>query len=192
MISILYHIFFYFSLSMTPQKGRVHENLPINLIEHRTMDTTLHKNMYQNIPTSKPEKEKFSFIPENKTPETENVGPCSIPIPSTSRTSVVEDECCRSVDSNTAITPGTPDNHDVVWSEWEQHNSSIITDTFYGQFVTHTTCCQCGHTVVNHEPYNHISLPLPHAMDRHVVVTWLPLDTHTAYRFLNIHTFSLT
>ena len=51
-----------FSLSLTPQKGRVHENLPINLMEDRPMDTAIHENIHHNIATSKPTlTEKFSL-----------------------------------------------------------------------------------------------------------------------------------
>ena len=95
-----------------------------------------------------------------------------------------DEDCSRSVDSNTAIQSSSDlTHHDLVWAEWEQNNSSILTDTFFGQFVTHTTCCHCGHTVAHYAPYNHISLPLPHATDRHVVVTWIPNSDHKAYRF---------
>ena len=35
------------------------------------------------------------------------------------------------MDSNTAL-PGASDQPDIVWNEWEQQNSSVITDTFFG------------------------------------------------------------
>ncbi|KAL5263013.1 hypothetical protein ACHWQZ_G008429 [Mnemiopsis leidyi] len=175
------------SLSITPQKGRVHENLPINLMEDRHMDTTIHENICHNIATSKPtlHEKEFSLIPDgNKNIEIPlyNV---PVSIPTTALQIELEEECSRSVDSNTAIQSSSdPTHHDLVWAEWEQNNSSIITDTFFGQFVTHTICCHCGHTVAHYAPYNHISLPIPHATDRHIVVTWVPNSDHKAYRYL--------
>ncbi|XP_063675432.1 uncharacterized protein LOC134812139 isoform X1 [Bolinopsis microptera] len=177
------------SLSITPQKGRVHENLPINLMEDRHMDTTLHENICHNIATSKPtlHEKEFSLIPEGS--KNTDIPLCNLPVLSPTTVTAFnlegDEDCSRSVDSNTAIQ-GSSDlaHHDLVWAEWEQNNSSIITDTFFGQFVTHTTCCHCGHTVAHYAPYNHISLPLPHATDRHIVVTWIPNSDHKAYRYL--------
>ena len=60
---------------MTPQKGRVHENLPINLIEDRLTDSTLHKNIYHNIQDSKKIPEKPLFKLESLIPEKLDVHP---------------------------------------------------------------------------------------------------------------------
>ena len=71
---------FDFSLSITPQKGRVHENLPINLMEDRHMDTTLHENICHNIATSKPtlHEKEFSLIPEGSM--NTDIPLCNVPV----------------------------------------------------------------------------------------------------------------
>lgn len=70
---------------------------------------------------------------------------------------------------------------------WEKHlasNQSCIADTFLGQFKSTVVCSECKHVSVTYEPFMYLSVPLPHAMERQICVTYVPLDAAPAVKIL--------
>ncbi|XP_075235609.1 uncharacterized protein LOC142332842 isoform X2 [Lycorma delicatula] len=75
------------------------------------------------------------------------------------------------------------DNADEDNSEgekhWEKHlatNQSVIVDTFQGQFKSTVVCSGCKYVSVTYEPFMYLSVPLPHAMERQICVTFISGD----------------
>ncbi|XP_034230105.1 uncharacterized protein LOC117638965 [Thrips palmi] len=72
---------------------------------------------------------------------------------------------------------------------WEKHlssNQSTIADTFLGQFKSTVVCSECKHVSVTYEPFMYLSVPLPHAMERQLCVTYVPLETEPVIKILLI------
>ncbi|XP_069684721.1 uncharacterized protein [Periplaneta americana] len=70
---------------------------------------------------------------------------------------------------------------------WEKHlsaNQSIIVDTFQGQFKSTVVCSTCKHVSVTYEPFMYLSVPLPHAMERQICVTFVPASSKEPIRYL--------
>ncbi|XP_063243702.1 uncharacterized protein LOC134542986 [Bacillus rossius redtenbacheri] len=70
---------------------------------------------------------------------------------------------------------------------WEKHlstNQSIIVDTFQGQFKSTVVCAVCKHVSVTYEPFMYLSVPLPHAMERQICVTFVPAGAAELVRYL--------
>ncbi|XP_075538879.1 ubiquitin carboxyl-terminal hydrolase 11-like isoform X3 [Dermacentor variabilis] len=62
-----------------------------------------------------------------------------------------------------------------AWDEYTARNQSVVVDTFQGQFRSTVVCSECGHVSVTYEPFMYLPLPLPHAMERQIEVTYVPL-----------------
>ncbi|XP_037285873.1 uncharacterized protein LOC119178743 isoform X2 [Rhipicephalus microplus] len=62
-----------------------------------------------------------------------------------------------------------------AWDEYTARNRSVVVDTFQGQFRSTVVCSECGHVSVTYEPFMYLPLPLPHAMERQIDVTYVPL-----------------
>ncbi|KAJ9574660.1 hypothetical protein L9F63_008192, partial [Diploptera punctata] len=70
---------------------------------------------------------------------------------------------------------------------WEKHlgaNQSVIVDTFQGQFKSTVVCSSCKHVSVTYEPFMYLSVPLPHAMERQICVTFVPASSKEPVRYL--------
>lgn len=64
-------------------------------------------------------------------------------------------------------------------THWEKHlamNQSVIVDTFQGQFKSTVVCSACKYVSVTYEPFMYLSVPLPHAMERQICVTYISSD----------------
>ncbi|RZF43319.1 hypothetical protein LSTR_LSTR001580 [Laodelphax striatellus] len=73
------------------------------------------------------------------------------------------------------------DNH------WEKHlasNQSIIVDTFQGQFKSTVVCSACKYVSVTYEPFMYLSVPLPHAMERQICVTFVPASRSVPVQYV--------
>ncbi|XP_022190095.1 ubiquitin carboxyl-terminal hydrolase 10 [Nilaparvata lugens] len=73
------------------------------------------------------------------------------------------------------------DNH------WEKHlasNQSIIVDTFQGQFKSTVVCSACKYVSVTYEPFMYLSVPLPHAMERQICVTFVPASKSVPVQYV--------
>lgn len=70
---------------------------------------------------------------------------------------------------------------------WEKHlstNQSVIVDTFQGQFKSTVVCSSCKHVSVTYEPFMYLSVPLPHAMERQICVTFVPANAKKPIHYL--------
>lgn len=59
---------------------------------------------------------------------------------------------------------------------WKNHlakHNSIIVDTFQGQFKSTVICSACKYVSVTYEPFMYLSVPLPHATERQICVTFV-------------------
>ncbi|XP_072753553.1 uncharacterized protein [Anoplolepis gracilipes] len=65
---------------------------------------------------------------------------------------------------------------DKHWVKHLRSNKSIIVDTFQGQFKSTVVCSVCSHVSVTYEPFMYLSVPLPHAMERQLNVTYVPAN----------------
>ncbi|XP_018014152.1 uncharacterized protein LOC108671170 [Hyalella azteca] len=61
---------------------------------------------------------------------------------------------------------------------------SVLMDTFYGQFKSCLVCSVCGHSSVKFDPFGTLSVPLPHANETQIVVTYVSYDKSPALRCL--------
>lgn len=89
------------------------------------------------------------------------------------------------------------DDGDAAWNEYLSKNQSLIVDTFQGQFKSTVRCFTCDHVSVTFEPFMYLPVPLPHALEKQVVVTFINCAT-TSYGnqgcppkqyLINIHKF---
>ncbi|XP_046396757.1 uncharacterized protein LOC124163729 [Ischnura elegans] len=70
---------------------------------------------------------------------------------------------------------------------WQKHlaaNRSTIVDTFQGQFKSTVVCSACKHVSVTYEPFMYLSVPLPHAMERQICVTYISAEARQPVRYL--------
>ncbi|XP_014209572.1 ubiquitin carboxyl-terminal hydrolase 11 isoform X2 [Copidosoma floridanum] len=65
---------------------------------------------------------------------------------------------------------------DKHWAKHLRDNRSVIVDTFQGQFKSTVVCAACKHVSVTYEPFMYLSVPLPHAMERQFMITYIPAD----------------
>lgn len=63
-----------------------------------------------------------------------------------------------------------------AWTRYTQENKSVVVDTFQGQFKSTVICLECHHISVTFEPFMYLSVPLPHALERQICVTFIPCD----------------
>uniref|UniRef100_A0A023G8R0 ubiquitinyl hydrolase 1 n=1 Tax=Amblyomma triste TaxID=251400 RepID=A0A023G8R0_AMBTT len=62
-----------------------------------------------------------------------------------------------------------------AWDQYVAHNQSMVVDIFQGQFRSTVVCAECGHVSVTYEPFMYLPVPLPHALERHIEVTYVPV-----------------
>ncbi|XP_060563372.1 LOW QUALITY PROTEIN: uncharacterized protein LOC132722815 [Ruditapes philippinarum] len=62
-----------------------------------------------------------------------------------------------------------------AWQKYLRRNDSVVVDTFQGQFKSTVVCAQCNQVSVTFEPFMYLSVPIPHAMERQLCVTIIPL-----------------
>ncbi|RUS80564.1 hypothetical protein EGW08_011658 [Elysia chlorotica] len=60
-----------------------------------------------------------------------------------------------------------------AWEEYCARNDSVVVSTFQGQFRSTVVCSECSHVSVTYEPFMYLSLPIPHAMDQQICVTYI-------------------
>nr|XP_012225598.1 PREDICTED: uncharacterized protein LOC105674073 isoform X2 [Linepithema humile] len=77
---------------------------------------------------------------------------------------------------NGAIAAQDEIEADKHWVKHLRSNRSIIIDTFQGQFKSTVVCSVCNHVSVTYEPFMYLSVPLPHAMERQLNVTYIPAN----------------
>ncbi|PSN45203.1 hypothetical protein C0J52_07148 [Blattella germanica] len=87
----------------------------------------------------------------------------------------------RSTDEAGASSCHTHLNDEIEADKhWEKHlsaNQSVIVDTFQGQFKS-------THVSVTYEPFMYLSVPLPHAMERQICVTFVPASSKEPIKYL--------
>ncbi|XP_043480258.1 uncharacterized protein LOC122509966 isoform X1 [Leptopilina heterotoma] len=71
---------------------------------------------------------------------------------------------------------------DKHWAKHLKANRSVIVDTFQGQFKSTVVCAVCKHVSVTYEPFMYLSVPLPHAMERQLSVTYVPANNESPVR----------
>uniref|UniRef100_A0A6A7FRF5 ubiquitinyl hydrolase 1 n=1 Tax=Hirondellea gigas TaxID=1518452 RepID=A0A6A7FRF5_9CRUS len=54
---------------------------------------------------------------------------------------------------------------------------TLLMDTFYGQFKSCLVCSVCGHSSVKFDPFGTLSVPLPHANEIQILVTYISSDS---------------
>ncbi|XP_064456401.1 ubiquitin carboxyl-terminal hydrolase 4-like [Ornithodoros turicata] len=62
-----------------------------------------------------------------------------------------------------------------AWEKYKAANRSVVVDTFQGQLQSKVVCSECGHVSLTYEPFMYLPVPLPHAMEMHISVTYVPL-----------------
>ncbi|CAH1780800.1 unnamed protein product, partial [Owenia fusiformis] len=88
--------------------------------------------------------------------------------------------------------PTTDDIIDAkkAWDKYLESNKSAIVDKFQGQFKSTVVCLECRYVSVTYEPFMYLSVPLPHAMERQIVVTFVPCDQKQPMKYLvTLHKF---
>ncbi|XP_018369641.1 PREDICTED: uncharacterized protein LOC108765425 isoform X1 [Trachymyrmex cornetzi] len=87
-------------------------------------------------------------------------------------------QCSRILQNygNGAIAAQDELEADKHWAKHLRSNRSIIVDTFQGQFKSMVVCSVCNHISVTYEPFMYLSVPLPHAMERQLNVTYVPAN----------------
>ncbi|XP_043249168.1 uncharacterized protein LOC122395562 isoform X1 [Colletes gigas] len=90
----------------------------------------------------------------------------------------ISTQCTRVSQSygNGAIATQDEIEADKHWAKHLRSNRSIIVDTFQGQFKSKVVCAVCKHVSVTYEPFMYLSVPLPHAMERQLNVTYVPAN----------------
>ncbi|XP_008555199.1 uncharacterized protein LOC103576663 [Microplitis demolitor] len=83
---------------------------------------------------------------------------------------------------NGAIAEQDEIEADKHWAKHLRSNRSIIVDTFQGQFKSTVVCAVCKHVSVTYEPFMYLSVPLPHAMERQLNVTYIPANNDPPVR----------
>ncbi|KAF2366092.1 Peptidase C19 ubiquitin carboxyl-terminal hydrolase, partial [Trinorchestia longiramus] len=74
---------------------------------------------------------------------------------------------------------------DESWKSFiGEGEGSVLMDTFYGQFKSCLVCSVCGHSSVKFDPFGTLSVPLPHANETQIVVTYVSCDKSPALRCL--------
>ncbi|XP_034941167.1 ubiquitin carboxyl-terminal hydrolase 10-like isoform X2 [Chelonus insularis] len=71
---------------------------------------------------------------------------------------------------------------DKYWAKHLRSNRSVIVDTFQGQFKSTVVCAVCKHVSVTYEPFMYLSVPLPHAMERQLNITFIPINNGPSVR----------
>ncbi|XP_013415343.1 uncharacterized protein LOC106177185 [Lingula anatina] len=69
------------------------------------------------------------------------------------------------------------------WKEYLSQNKSVIVDTFQGQFKSTVICEECQHISVTFEPFMYLSVPLPRAMERQIIVTYVASESKHPVRY---------
>ncbi|XP_038050346.1 uncharacterized protein LOC119723646 isoform X2 [Patiria miniata] len=69
------------------------------------------------------------------------------------------------------------------WEEYIKANQSPIMD-FQGQFKSTVVCAVCGHVSIIYEPFMYLSVPLPRAMEKQLIITFIPKHGQTPGRYL--------
>ena len=65
------------------------------------------------------------------------------------------------------------DEGDEEWESYLSRNRSVMVDTFHGQFKSTVVCSKCSHVSVTFEPFMYLPVPLPHALEKQVVLTFV-------------------
>ncbi|GFN98221.1 ubiquitin carboxyl-terminal hydrolase [Plakobranchus ocellatus] len=73
-----------------------------------------------------------------------------------------------------------------AWEEYQASNDSIVVSTFQGQFRSTVVCSECSHVSVTYEPFMYLSLPIPHAMDQQLCVTYISQHKPPVKYLLNL------
>ncbi|XP_012285087.1 uncharacterized protein LOC105702247 isoform X2 [Orussus abietinus] len=93
-------------------------------------------------------------------------------------------QCSRILQNceNGAIAAQEEVEADKHWAKHLKSNRSIIVDTFQGQFKSTVVCAVCKHVSVTYEPFMYLSVPLPHAMEKQLSVTYIPANSDSPVR----------
>ncbi|EEB11671.1 predicted protein [Pediculus humanus corporis] len=73
---------------------------------------------------------------------------------------------------------------DKQWEKHLGHNQSVIVDSFQGQFKSTVVCSECRYVSSTYEPFMYLSVPLPHAMEQQICVTFVPANSNPPTKFL--------
>eukprot|EP01022_Parablepharisma_sp_SALTPOND_P000922 TRINITY_DN105258_c1_g1_i1.p1 TRINITY_DN105258_c1_g1~~TRINITY_DN105258_c1_g1_i1.p1 ORF type:complete len:1270 (+),score=160.59 TRINITY_DN105258_c1_g1_i1:129-3812(+) len=76
-----------------------------------------------------------------------------------------------------SLPPAKEDDEEEQWRQYQQKNSSIITDLFSGQMRTKITCPSCNNSVNKFETFLAISVPIP--LINHLTVVCAPKEITT-------------
>lgn len=74
---------------------------------------------------------------------------------------------------STAREAGFEDEGTHEWLAYLAENKSVVVDTFQGQFKSTVTCSSCRHVSVTYEPFMYLPVPLPHALEKQLVITYV-------------------
>lgn len=69
------------------------------------------------------------------------------------------------------------------WEDYLRNNESVIVDNFHGQLKSTVICKVCGHVSIMYEPFMYLSVPLPRAMEKQFVVTFVRSGGQTPVRY---------
>ncbi|XP_065212556.1 ubiquitin carboxyl-terminal hydrolase 4-like [Planococcus citri] len=70
---------------------------------------------------------------------------------------------------------------------WEKHvfnNRSVIFDSFQGQFKNTVVCSACDFKSITYEPFMYLSVPLPHAIEKQLCVTFVSASDSPPVQYL--------
>ncbi|XP_045201160.2 uncharacterized protein LOC123554858 [Mercenaria mercenaria] len=74
-----------------------------------------------------------------------------------------------------------------AWQKYLRRNDSIVVDTFQGQFKSTVVCARCSQVSVTFEPFMYLSVPIPHAMERQLCITFISLRSEPLHLLLEMH-----
>ncbi|XP_005090139.1 uncharacterized protein LOC101853362 [Aplysia californica] len=74
----------------------------------------------------------------------------------------------------------------AAWEDYLSRNRSVVVNTFQGQFRSTVVCSECCHVSVTYEPFMYLSLPIPHAMEQQMSVTYVCQHSPPVRYLLNL------
>ncbi|KAL5476211.1 hypothetical protein EMCRGX_G026127 [Ephydatia muelleri] len=80
-------------------------------------------------------------------------------------------------DNDISSNPDTSSSHGNA-----SISTSVVTDSFRGTLKSEVVCNTCNFSSVKEEPFFFLSVPLPHACERQIEVTWVPVCTPVEFR----------
>lgn len=149
-----------------------------SLQDNHVAPKTTHKGQssrQQGADVSKPDDDALSQQQDDVLPQQQSDVTVASSHDDTSETAVVQN-----VSSDASLSPHHGDDDtamEVSSPEEAKTNPLDIVKEFQGVLHNEVLCSVCGYMSTKEEPFLFLSLPLPHAYERQIKITWIPLSS---------------